>query len=396
MNTCRNRRHSRRAFRRCAYAIIAIAAFAVFGCRKPQQPAAVTPPPAQQQSAKREALVRQTSYADIVDRVSPAVVTVHSERRVRAPQQFPFSDDPLLRQFFGAPSRSAPRSGQRVQALGSGVIVRSEGYIVTNHHVVDGAEDIKVELADRRVLDAKVIGSDAPSDIAVMKIDAGQLAALAPSDSDAVRVGDVALAIGNPLGLGETVTAGIISAKGRTTGLSDGTFEDFLQTDAPINRGNSGGALVNANGDLIGINSQIVSPSGGNIGIGFAVPSNMVREVSDQLIKSGKVRRGQLGVSIQPMTPDIAASLGMKEARGVIVNDVVRNGSAEKAGIRRGDVIVAFNGKPVVDGNTLRNQVADTPPGTAVDVTIQRDRREQTLRATLGEYQAREKPAEQG
>jgi Do/DeqQ family serine protease len=374
-----------------------MAVFAVCGCRGPQQPAAVTPPPAQDQSsAKREAVVRHTSYADIVDRVSPAVVTVHSERRVRAPQQFPFSDDPLLRQFFGAPSRSAPQAAQRVQALGSGVIVRSDGYIVTNHHVVDGAEDIKVELADRRVLDAKVIGSDAPSDIAVMKIDASQLAALPPSDSDTVRVGDVALAVGNPLGLGETVTAGIISAKGRTTGLSDGTFEDFLQTDAPINRGNSGGALVNANGDLIGINSQIVSPSGGNIGIGFAVPSNMVREVSDQLIKSGKVRRGQLGVSIQPVTPDIAASLNMKEARGVIVNDVVRGGPAEKAGIRRGDVIVALGGKPVVDGNTLRNQVADTPPGTAVDVTLQRDGREQTVRATLGEYQAREKPAEQG
>jgi Do/DeqQ family serine protease len=374
-----------------------MAVFAVCGCRGPQQPAAVTPPPAQDQSsAKREAVVRHTSYADIVDRVSPAVVTVHSQRRVRAPRQFPFFDDPLLRQFFGAPSRGAPQAAQRVQALGSGVIVRSDGYIVTNHHVVDGAEDIKVELADRRVLDAKVIGSDAPSDIAVMKIDASQLAALPPSDSDTVRVGDVALAVGNPLGLGETVTAGIISAKGRTTGLSDGTFEDFLQTDAPINRGNSGGALVNANGDLIGINSQIVSPSGGNIGIGFAVPSNMVREVSDQLIKSGKVRRGQLGVSIQPVTPDIAASLNMKEARGVIVNDVVRGGPAEKAGIRRGDVIVALGGKPVVDGNTLRNQVADTPPGTAVDVTLQRDGREQTVRATLGEYQAREKPAEQG
>jgi Do/DeqQ family serine protease len=272
-------------------------------------------------------------------------------------------------------------------ALGSGVIVHADGTILTNHHVVDGAEQIKVELPNHRVFDAKVIGSDPPSDLAVLKIDAKDLPVLALADSDKVRVGDIALAIGNPLGIGQTVTAGIISAKSRYTGLSDGSFEDFLQTDAPINQGNSGGALIDSTGELIGINSQILSTSGGNIGIGFAIPSNMARNVMDQLIKTGKVHRGQLGVGIQPMTPELAQQFGLSETRGVLVNTVAENGPAAKAGIRRGDVIVAFNGKPVSDGNTLRNQIAGTLPGTEVKLTIVRDKREQENPVTLGEYQ---------
>jgi Do/DeqQ family serine protease len=274
-------------------------------------------------------------------------------------------------------------------ALGSGVIVHADGTILTNHHVVDGAEQIKVELPNHRVFDAKVIGSDPPSDLAVLKIDAKDLPVLALADSDKVRVGDIALAIGNPLGIGQTVTAGIISAKSRYTGLSDGSFEDFLQTDAPINQGNSGGALIDSTGELIGINSQILSTSGGNIGIGFAIPSNMARNVMDQLIKTGKVHRGQLGVGIQPMTPELAQQFGLSETRGVLVNTVAENGPAAKAGIRRGDVIVAFNGKPVSDGNTLRNQIAGTLPGTEVKLTIVRDKREQEIPVTLGEYQPR-------
>ncbi len=212
----------------------------------------------------------QTSYADLVTRVSPAVVTIRSTERSRNAQQFPFMDDPSLRDFFGdRMPQGQQQAPQRVQGVGSGVIVNSEGYILTNHHVVDGALEIKVELTDNRTFTAKLVGSDAPSDLAVLKIDARDLPTLQLGDSDKVRVGDFVLAVGNPLGIGQTVTSGIVSAKGRSTGLSDGSFEDFLQTDAAINRGNSGGALVNTNGELIGINSQILSPSGGSIGIGF-------------------------------------------------------------------------------------------------------------------------------
>ena len=274
-----------------------------------------------------------------------------------------------------------------LMALGSGVIVQRDGTILTNYHVIDGAEQIQVELTNHRVFKAKVVGSDPPSDLAVLKIDAKDLDALSLGNSDQVRVGDIALAIGNPLGLGQTVTAGIISAKGRATGLSDGSFEDFLQTDAPINQGNSGGALINTRGELIGISSQILSTSGGNIGIGFAIPSNMARNVLDQILEGGKVHRGQLGVSIQPMTPELASKFGLSDVQGALVNSVIPNGPAAKAGLRQGDVIVDFNGAAVTDGNTLRNHVASTAPGTKVNLGIFRDHQKQQIQATLGEYQ---------
>jgi serine protease Do len=333
----------------------------------------------------------QTSYASVVGRVAPAVVTVRSERRVKAEQrQFPFLDDPTLREFFGdrlprgQQPQQQPRT-ERQEGLGSGVIVSPDGYILTNNHVVEGSQEVTVETTDNRVFNAKVVGTDEPSDLAVLKIEATNLPVLALGDSDRAQVGDVVLAVGNPLGIGQTVTSGIISAKGRTTGLGDGSFEDFIQTDAAINRGNSGGALVNTSGELIGINSQILSPSGGSIGIGFAIPANMARDVMGQLIKQGRVHRGMIGVGIQPVTADLAQSLGLTQVRGALVNEVRPASPAAAAGVRRGDVIVAFNGAPVADSNALRNAIARTQPGTPVGFTVMREGRELQLRATLAE-----------
>ncbi|MGH9309010.1 MAG: DegQ family serine endoprotease [Vicinamibacterales bacterium] len=349
-------------------------------------------PPA---SAPRSATVAApdvpSSYAGIVDHVSPAVVTVRSERRVRRINQ-DLPDDPRLREFFEqfgfgqGPRRDVPE--RRQGGLGSGVIVRADGYILTNNHVVDGAEEVNVELTDGRSLKAKVVGTDAPSDLAVLKIEGSNLQTLSLGDSDAVRVGDVVLAVGNPLGVGQTVTMGIVSAKGRATGIGDGSFEDFIQTDAPINQGNSGGALVNTRGELVGINSQILTPSGGNIGIGFAIPANMARNVMSQLIDHGEVRRGMLGVTIQPVTSDIARSLGLTEVHGALVNTVNPGSPAEKAGVRRGDVITAVNGGGVKDYNDLRNQVAQLLPGSKVKLTVVRDGKEQVLDATLAELES--------
>ena len=333
----------------------------------------------------------QTSYADLVSRVSPAVVTIRSTERARPAQQFPFMDDPQFREFFGdrLPQQQNPRP---VQGVGSGVIINSEGYILTNHHVVDGALEIRVELTDNRTYTAKLVGSDPPSDLAVLKIDARNLPTVAMGDSDKVRVGDPVLALGNPMGIGQTVTSGIVSAKGRSTGLSDGSFEDFLQTDAAINRGSSGGALVNTSGELIGINSQILSPSGGNIGIGFAIPSNMAKAVMEQLLKTGKVRRGMMGVTIQPIDSDLASSLSLPAARGAIITSVQPGGPAERAGIQRGDVVTSINNQPVVDHNSLRNQIAGMTPGSTANVTVVRNGREQNMQVALTELPDRQRP----
>jgi Do/DeqQ family serine protease len=306
--------------------------------------------------------------------------------RVRQPQQFPFMDDPFFRRFFGERGNQQPPDQPARQGLGSGVIVREDGYILTNHHVIDGADKIEVDLNDHRSLQAQLVGSDPPSDLAVLKVNASGLPTLVLGDSDRTRVGDVVLAIGNPLGVGQTVTMGIISAKGRQTGLSNGSFEEFLQTDAPINRGNSGGALVSTNGELIGINSQILSPSGGSIGLGFSIPSNMARNVLDQLINTGKVRRGQLGIVVLPIPSQEASKLGVTEGPGVVVYQVQSQSGADRAGLRAGDVITALNGQAVSDPNSFRNAIASTPPGTEVTLTVKRDGNERQVRATLGEF----------
>jgi serine protease Do len=339
------------------------------------------------------------SYAGVVEQITPAVVTIRSERRIKNVSQ-DIPDE--LREFFGdrfGLGRRGPQMPERRQGgLGSGVLVRPDGYILTNNHVVDGAEQVSVEVSDGRTFKAKVIGTDGPSDLAVVKVDATNLPTLPLGDSEAVRVGDVVLAVGNPLGVGQTVTMGIVSAKGRATDRGDASYEDFIQTDAPINQGNSGGALVSTRGELIGINSQILTPSGGNIGIGFAIPANMAKNVMTQLIDHGQVHRGMIGVTIQPVTNDIARSLGLSQVRGALVNSVQAGSPAEKAGVRRGDVITAVNGLTVKDSNDLRNDVAQLQPGSAAKLTIVRDGKEQSLDVKLVERKAagRENENEEG
>ena len=324
------------------------------------------------------------SYAPVVDRVAPAVVTIRSERMVRSVSQ-ELPDHPLFREFFrGIPEGRQPE--RRSGGMGSGVIVRTDGHILTNHHVVDGAEKVTVELSDGRTYSAKVIGTDRPTDLAVLKVEgATDLKTLTLGDSDDVRVGDVVLAVGNPLGVGQTVTMGIVSAMGRATGLGDGSYEDFIQTDAPINRGNSGGALVSTRGELIGINSQILSPSGGNIGIGFSIPANMARNVMSQLIDHGEVRRGRLGVTVQGITPELARTFDLPDVTGALVSDVENGSPAAAAGLKRGDVITAVNGERVANSNELRNEIAELLPGTKAQLTVVREGKEQQLTATLGE-----------
>jgi Do/DeqQ family serine protease len=347
---------------------------------------ALTPSP----SMARAVAGGRDSYADVVDVVAPAVVTVHATGRARVsdtqfqlPEEF-FGQRGLPEEFFGQRGinpRRMPRPRQN--AMGSGVVVTSDGYILTNNHVVEDADSVSVDFTDGRTMTAKVIGTDKPSDLALLKVEGSDFRSVTLGDSDAVKVGDVVLAVGNPLNVGQTVTMGIISAKGRSTGVGDGSYEDFLQTDAPINHGNSGGALVSTKGELIGINSQILSNSDGNIGIGFAIPANMARRVMTDLRTSGKVSRGQLGITVQTVSSDMAESLGLKQSGGVIVSSVAPGSAAERAGLKRGDVIRSLNGQPVADMNTLRNRVAEAGPGSTVQMVVVRDGAEQHLSARL-------------
>ena len=327
-----------------------------------------------------------TSFAPLVKKVAPSVVKVSVTSKVK-PNIMPGPGLPDLRRFFGESENDADSARQRrtpnQHGVGSGVLVTKDGYILTNNHVVESADEIKVALNDGREFSAKVSGRDPQTDIAVLKIDADDLPFVTLADSDLIEVGDVVLAIGNPFGIGQTVTTGIVSAKGRAT--MDLDYEDFIQTDAAINPGNSGGALVDTDGRLIGINTAILSRSGGNQGIGFAVPTNLARWVMEGLVRNGRVQRSLLGVSIQDLTPALAQEFKLDRVNGALVADVTAKSPAEQAGFKNGDVIVEFDGKPVVDSRHLKLQVGATTPGTSVPVKILRDGASQTLRVTLRE-----------
>jgi serine protease Do len=331
----------------------------------------------------------RTGFAPIVKEVLPNVVNISSSKVVRTPNQMPdgMQSDPFFQQFFGHgfDNRQEVPQNRREQSLGSGVIVSPEGYILTNNHVVDGATDIRVTLSDKRELKAKIVGTDPKTDVAVLKLEGSSFPAITLGDSSKVQVGDYALAIGDPFGVGQTVTMGIVSAKGRgNLGIED--YEDFIQTDAPINPGNSGGALVNDRGELVGINTAILSHgSGGNEGIGFAVPVNLARSVMSQILDHGKVTRGYLGVVIQPITPAMAKDLGLSEMQGALVGDVSPKGPAQAAGVQRGDIILQINGNVVTDNNELRNTVSMMQPGETVKLKVSRDGSTKDLDVKLGE-----------
>ncbi len=329
------------------------------------------------------------SFSSVVKRVAPSVVKITTSTKAKKiaanANQFPGLDNPMFRQFFGGRMPGLPEMQQPAQSgLGSGVIISADGYIATNNHVVQGADEVIVSLADGRELKANVVGRDPQTDIAVIKVAATDLPAITFADSSKIEVGDRVLAMGNPFGIGETVTTGIVSAKGRRPGLGL-DYEDFVQTDAAINPGNSGGALVDVEGRLIGINTAILSRNGGFQGVGLAVPSNLVSQVADGLVKNGKVVRGFLGIGAQDLTPMLAESLGLETKRGALVSDVQPDSPAEKAGLKNGDVITALNGQKIEDANRLTFTVGAISPGTKLDLDIVRDGQKETLKLTAAE-----------
>jgi serine protease Do len=354
----------------------------------PPRVAAPLPPPA----------FTASPIADVAERSVVSVVNISSEKVVGAQgtESFgPFFNDPFFRHFFGEGFRSpqVPRE-RRERSLGSGVIVSDDGIVLTNNHVIENAESVRVTLSDEREFEATIVGADPQTDLAVLRIE-GDLEGVAPlplGDSDRLRLGDVVLAIGNPFGVGQTVTMGIISAIGRANvGIVD--YEDFIQTDAAINPGNSGGALVDTEGNLIGINTAIMSRSGGYQGIGFAVPSNMAKHIMESLVEEGRVVRGFLGVAIQDLTPELAESFGIEETRGVLIADVSSDSPAEAAGLEQGDVVVRFDGQRVDDPGRLRNLVANAGGGTKVSLDVIRDGEERRFDVELGELPTQEQPA---
>jgi serine protease DegQ len=331
-----------------------------------------------QETATPVAAQKVSTYADAARKAMPAVVNIYTSKEMR--QRNPVLDDPLLRRYFPDLAERLPR--QRATSLGSGVIVSSEGYVLTNHHVIDGADDIQLVLADGRRLQAHVRGSDPESDLAVLKTEGENLPAITFGNLETVHVGDVVLAIGNPFGFGNTVTQGIVSALGRSH-LGINRFEDFIQTDAAINPGSSGGALVDTAGNLIGVNSTIFSQSGGSLGIGFAIPVSLARAVLEQLIKDGEVTRGWLGIEPQELTPEIAQTLAVENG-GVLIRSLVRNGPADRAGILARDVVVEIDGRPTRDTPALLARIAELSPGASSKVTVWRERKLVSLEVTVG------------
>jgi serine protease Do len=337
----------------------------------------------------------RTGFAPIVKSVLPDVVNISTSKVVKASdqEQFDMPDGmpPFFQQFFGqqfgpnSDNRNAKPRDQREDSLGSGVIVSPDGYILTNNHVVDGATDVRVTFADKRQLKAKVVGTDSKTDIAVLKVDGSDFPAITIGDSSKVQVGDYALAIGDPFGVGQTVTMGIISALNRgNLGIED--YEDFIQTDAPINPGNSGGALINDRGELVGINTAILSHgSGGNEGIGFAIPINMARGVMSQILDHGKVNRAYLGIMVQDITPGISKAMNLKDMKGVLVGDVSPSGPASRSGVQRGDVILQVNGKPMEDSRQLRNTISMMDPTATVNLKLLRNGTPTEVSVKLGE-----------
>jgi serine protease Do len=331
-----------------------------------------------------------TSFAPIVKKAAPSVVNISSTRIVREQvRQNPFLNDPRFRQFFGnrlpESDDDLPRS-RKAYSLGSGVIISPDGYILTANHVVEGADEIEVNVAgSKKNYPAKIIGTDPPTDVAVLKIEATDLPAITLADSDQLEVGDIVLAIGNPFGIGQTVTMGIVSALGRSGLAGFNQYQDFIQTDAAINPGNSGGALVDAEGRLVGINTAIISRTGGNQGVGFAVPVNMARRVVEGLINGGRVARGYLGIKMQDVTADLAQQFGLPDQNGVLVDDVQPNSAADKAGIKSDDFIIAFNGKDVSDAHGLQLAVSQSEPGTSATVKLIRGGVQKNFTVALAE-----------
>ena len=344
----------------------------------PSAPAAVVSVPVQTTPVPEQRAA--SSFQEAVGRATPAVVNVFTSKEVRAPRN-PMLDDPLFRRFFGDPSRQDP---QRASSLGSGVIVSTAGYIVTNFHVVEAADEIEVALADGTQLPAKVVGVDPETDLAVLRVNSDRLQAIAFGRSEQLRVGDPVFAIGNPFGVGQTVTSGIVSALGRS-GLHINTFENFIQTDAAINPGNSGGALIDAQGNLVGINTAIYSRSGGSMGIGFAIPVSTARMVLDQIVKSGEVTRGWIGVEVQEITPALTESFKLGDTRGAIIAGVLRGGPADRAGVKPGDVLTAIDQAPVTDPQSMLNVVAALQPGSSAKLTLRRKARTLELAVTVGQ-----------